>query len=135
MPPALIDRLQDRRLAFLRRLPAFAVFGRGWSRRVGEARRAALTLAGAPATSAPLSPAARPNPQETDMIGLKSILASRTVLANLVGLVAFGLSAAGFDTGNLQADALVDAALNALTGASFVASTIFRIVATKKLAG
>jgi lysozyme family protein len=130
---SLIRQLQASRLAFLRRLPTFAVFGRGWSRRVAEVERAALTLAGTPATATPHPPAARPTQQETDMLGLKSILASRTVLANLVGLVAFGLSAAGFDTGSLKADALVDAALATVTGASFVASTVFRVVATKKL--
>lgn len=132
-PAALIRDLQARRLAFLRRLPTFAVFGRGWSRRVAEIERAALVLAGGPATAIPLSPAKRPSTQETDMTGLKSILASRTVLANLVGLASLGLAAAGFDTGSVATDSVVDAALSAVTGASFIASTVFRVIATRKL--
>ena len=67
------------------------------------------------------------------MTGLKSILASRTVLANLVGLASLGLAAAGFDTGSVATDSVVDAALSAVTGASFVASTVFRVIATRKL--
>ncbi|KRB01354.1 hypothetical protein ASD83_07565 [Devosia sp. Root685] len=38
----LINALCDRRLSFLQRLTSFAVFGRGWTRRVAEIRAAAL---------------------------------------------------------------------------------------------
>lgn len=38
----VINDLCDRRLGFLRRLPTFAVFGKGWTRRVGEVRAASL---------------------------------------------------------------------------------------------
>ncbi|MCF6301932.1 MAG: glycoside hydrolase family 108 protein [Devosiaceae bacterium] len=42
---ALINQLCQRRLVFLRRLPAFSIFGRGWSRRVQSVRQAALRAA------------------------------------------------------------------------------------------
>lgn len=42
-PRRLINALCDRRLSFLQRLTSFAVFGRGWTRRVAEIRAAALT--------------------------------------------------------------------------------------------
>lgn len=41
----LINAICDERLAFLKRLKTWAVFGRGWSRRVAEVRAAALALA------------------------------------------------------------------------------------------
>ncbi|WP_084587840.1 glycoside hydrolase family 108 protein [Devosia riboflavina] len=41
-PRRLINMLCDRRLSFLQRLTSFAVFGRGWTRRVAEIRAAAL---------------------------------------------------------------------------------------------
>lgn len=41
----LVARLCDERLAFLKRLRTWSVFGAGWGRRVAEVRRAALALA------------------------------------------------------------------------------------------
>lgn len=41
-PRRVINALCDRRLSFLQRLTSFAVFGRGWTRRVAEIRAAAL---------------------------------------------------------------------------------------------
>lgn len=50
---ALVASLCDERLAFLRRLKTWRVFGRGWSRRVAEVRAAALAMAaGAPVVAA-----------------------------------------------------------------------------------
>lgn len=50
----LIEALCSGRLGFLRSLATFTTFGRGWTRRVEEVRRAALTMAGAdPATTSP----------------------------------------------------------------------------------
>ncbi|RNJ47369.1 hypothetical protein B5V01_24905 [Mesorhizobium erdmanii] len=51
----VIDQLCDARLAFLRRLPTWATFGRGWSDRVRSVRAQALLMS-APAT-APAQPA------------------------------------------------------------------------------
>ncbi|MDY0390459.1 MAG: glycosyl hydrolase 108 family protein [Desulfobulbus oligotrophicus] len=45
-PATIITALCDRRLSFLKGLPAFDTFGRGWSRRVAEVRQTALAMAG-----------------------------------------------------------------------------------------
>lgn len=45
---ALIGRICDIRLAFLRGLDTWPDFGRGWSRRVRSVRTASLVMAGAP---------------------------------------------------------------------------------------
>jgi lysozyme family protein len=49
-PASLINAICDERLAFLRRLTTWPVFGRGWSRRVAEVRAASLAMARARAT-------------------------------------------------------------------------------------
>lgn len=46
-PGRLIDDACDVRLAFLRGLSTFAVFGRGWERRVGDVRATAASMAAA----------------------------------------------------------------------------------------
>jgi lysozyme family protein len=40
----LVDSLCDMRLDFLKRLPTFATFGKGWSRRVAEVKEKALSM-------------------------------------------------------------------------------------------
>lgn len=69
------------------------------------------------------------------MTDVKSILASRTVWTNFIGVSALGLSALGFDTGNLDVDRVAEAATQLVAAASFIGSTVFRITATKRLAG
>lgn len=54
---ALIEKLCDERMAFLKSLRTWPVFGAGWSRRVAEVRRDALAMARG-AVVAPLSSAA-----------------------------------------------------------------------------
>jgi lysozyme family protein len=49
-PARLVNNVCDRRLAFLQGLTTFAVFGRGWTRRVAETRAAALGDVKLPAT-------------------------------------------------------------------------------------
>ncbi len=44
-PVSVINDMLDARMSFLRGLSTFSVFGRGWTRRVSEVRRDALTLA------------------------------------------------------------------------------------------
>jgi lysozyme family protein len=56
---AVIDDLCDARLAFLRRLPTWPVFGKGWSDRVRSVRAQALLM------SAP-QPAPPPSPDPSD---------------------------------------------------------------------
>lgn len=70
-PGTVIDDLCDARLAFLRRLPTWPVFGKGWTSRVTDVRHFALLISQTPAparqpappapvqpTPAPLSPVA-----------------------------------------------------------------------------
>lgn len=128
-PAEAIAALTRARLGFLHRLSTWRVFGRGWSRRVAAIERASLALAGAPA-KLPFTPA-RKGPPVTDT---KSILASRTVWANAIGLAAVALGFFGYDTAGLDATGLAEAIVQIVAAASFVASTIFRVVATKQLA-
>ena len=68
------------------------------------------------------------------LAALKPILTSRTVWSNAVGLLALLLSASGVP-GDVLGDPsrLVDAALQVTAGTSFLASTAFRILATRRL--
>ncbi|TPN43429.1 MULTISPECIES: glycosyl hydrolase 108 family protein [unclassified Mesorhizobium] len=56
----VIDQLCDARLAFLKRLPTWATFGRGWSERVRSVRADALKMTAHPAPPAPAQPATVP---------------------------------------------------------------------------
>ena len=67
------------------------------------------------------------------MIDTKTILASRTVWANLVGLAALALGLFGFDASALNGDAFAEALVQLVAAGSFIASTIFRILATKQI--
>ncbi|QFU17069.1 hypothetical protein [Microvirga thermotolerans] len=67
------------------------------------------------------------------MTDTKSLLASRTVWANLIGLAALVLSLLGLDASPLQTDAFAEALMQLIAAASFIASTVFRIAATKRV--
>lgn len=67
------------------------------------------------------------------MLDTKTILASRTVWANLTGLAALVLGLFGFDASALNTGAFAEAAVQLVAAASFIASTIFRILATKQI--
>lgn len=54
-PQTLIARLCDERLAFLKSLKTWPVFGAGWGRRVGEVRRDALAMSKGALAPAPSS--------------------------------------------------------------------------------
>jgi uncharacterized membrane protein YqjE len=69
------------------------------------------------------------------MNDVKSILASRTVWANIVGLASVSLSLAGIDLGEADANRLVEAATQIVAAMSFIGSTVFRIAASQRLAG
>lgn len=67
----VIDQLCDARLVFLRRLPTWATFGRGWSDRVKSVRAQALLMSApvtvpAPVQPAPPAPGPAPRPLEVD---------------------------------------------------------------------
>ena len=67
------------------------------------------------------------------MLDIKSIFLSRTVWANLVGLVALALGFLGFDTRELDEAAVVESILQIVAAGGFVLSTVFRVVATRRL--
>jgi hypothetical protein len=67
------------------------------------------------------------------MFDTKTILASSTVWANLIGLVALVLGLFGFDGSALATGAFEEALVQLVAAASFIASTIFRIAATKQI--
>jgi hypothetical protein len=63
----------------------------------------------------------------------KGVLASRTIWANIIGLASVGLGLAGVKTGGLDVNGLADAAVQIVTAGSLIASTFFRIAATKQI--
>ena len=67
------------------------------------------------------------------MTDTKSIFASRTVWANVIGLAAVVLSLAGVKTGSIDVSGLADAAAQLVAAGSFIAPTIFRIAAEKQI--
>lgn len=97
----LIAGLCDGRMSFLQRLATFAVFGRGWTRRVTEIRAAALAMAGT----------THPQPKgTTDMnilAGYKTyIVAAIMLLIGLAGLL--GIDVPSFD-GHAPASLVMEA--------------------------
>lgn len=68
------------------------------------------------------------------MFGVKSILASKTVWANIIGFGSLALSIAGVKTGTIDVNGLADAAAQLISAASFIASTVFRITARYQIA-
>lgn len=127
--PDDIRALCARRLAFLQALTTFAVFGRGWTRRVRDIERRALLLAARNRT------ASTGSTTETRTMDItKSILESRTIWANLVGFLALLLSIFGFDTSFIDRNALTENLFQVIAGLSFIASTVFRVIATRRIA-
>ena len=67
------------------------------------------------------------------MFDSKTILASRTIWANLIGLAALFLGLLGFDSSALATGAFEEALVQLVAAGSFIASTVFRILATKQI--
>ncbi|MBN8532650.1 MAG: glycoside hydrolase family 108 protein [Rhizobiales bacterium] len=128
--PSLIRDMCQARRNFLRNLPTAPVFGRGWMRRVDAIERASLKMAG----EGMIETAPKFQEKETSMNLTKNILESRTVWANTIGLASIALSIFGFKTGEIEPNLIADKALEAVAAVSFIASTLFRVLATKKLA-
>lgn len=126
-PAATIRALCAARRAFLGRLPTFPAFGRGWTRRVGETERTSLALASGQTRTIPTKK------ETTTMDVTKTILASRTIWANAIGFAALALSFLGFDTSSVDKAVLTETLLQVIAGIGFIASTIFRVIATKRL--
>lgn len=122
------------RLDFLGKLSTFPVFGRGWTRRIRDveanARRMALSDIADRQADASL-----PNPEQEipQMEIAKTFFSSRTIWANVIGMIALGLSWFGFDTSSVDKGAVTDNILQAVAALSFVASTVFRVIASKRL--
>lgn len=156
LPPAtVIRRLCAARVLFLGRLPHAHMFLKGWRRRVETIEREALRLAGGaspplvqnlarnvapiPAvggdSAVPSASILQPQPKQMTMLDLsKSILSSRTIWANAIGLGAFMLSMLEFDASGIDKNALTEAILQIVTAGSFIASAIFRVLASKRIA-
>ncbi len=141
-PAPLIAALCAHRLGFLERLPAFAVFGRGWTRRVRDIERVSLRLREPDNPKNSIlknsnfknSNFKNSNLKETTFMDFtKTILSSRTIWANTIGVLALVLSWFGFDTGSVDKSALTDNLLQVIAGVSFVASSVFRVLATRRL--
>jgi hypothetical protein len=64
----------------------------------------------------------------------KTFIESRTVWANFVGLAALILSSLGYGTGGIDEDTTVEVILQIVTGLSFLGSTLFRVLATRRIA-
>ena len=67
------------------------------------------------------------------MTDTKSLFASRTVWANAIGLAAVALGLFGVDVGTVDVNGLADAAVQLVAAGSFIASTVFRVVAEKQI--
>ncbi|MBB3018572.1 hypothetical protein FHR70_001626 [Microvirga lupini] len=67
------------------------------------------------------------------MFDTKTILASRTIWSNLIGLAALVLGLFGFDGSALTTGAVEEALVQIIAAGSFIASTVFRILATKQI--
>ncbi len=141
-PPLLITALCRSRLSFLERLATFANFGRGWSKRIIKLEIAAKQLVQIrlimpvpppqmKGGETPLTPP--PTQQELPMSDVKSLLQSRTIWSNLIGFGAFALAHFGLKTSGIDQSQLTDSVLQIVTASSFVASSFFRLIASKKL--
>jgi lysozyme family protein len=80
----LVRELCSGRMRFLRALPTWKTFGKGWTRRVQEVEAAALRMAAAP-VSRPVAPAA-PAPQSTPVPDFPAAAAPPAWLAWLLRL-------------------------------------------------
>ena len=67
------------------------------------------------------------------MNDMKTLVQSRTVWANFIGFFAILLSVFGFQLSDADANQIIDVILQLVAGVSFLFSTAFRVVATKRL--
>jgi lysozyme family protein len=132
-PTEAIRALTRERLRFLRALSTWPVFGRGWTSRTTRVERAALAAAAAAPRPYSASTSSPRGEERNAMIDTKTPLASRTVWANVIGLGSLALSAFGVQTGALDQSGLADAMAQIVAAGSFIASTYFRVQATKQI--
>jgi lysozyme family protein len=137
-PKAVIAAVTRERLLFLQRLPTWPTFGRGWRRRAQAIEQEAHALQASAGLQAGAARAAVSKPQHRKghtMTERKPIFMSKTVWANIIGLACTALAMIGVDTGGVDTDGFAEAAAQLVAAASFIASTVFRITASKQLAG
>jgi hypothetical protein len=67
------------------------------------------------------------------MNDMKTLVQSRTLWANLIGFLAIILSSFGFKSVGVDSNQIVDVILQVIAGMSFLFSTVFRVLATKKI--
>ncbi len=125
----LIRALCAARTRFLQQLPTFAVFGRGWTR----ARDGHRAREPAPCGSSfqPLRTGGANRGEHHVRYQDSSSEPHR--LGECRGFAALGLSLMGFQTTGLDVGLVTDRLLDLVAAGSFVASTFFRVVATKRL--
>ncbi|HET9904975.1 MAG TPA: glycosyl hydrolase 108 family protein [Xanthobacteraceae bacterium] len=88
-PKAVVNAICDERLAFLKRLKTWPVFGRGWERRVAEVRAASLRMA------AERAPAPVPDIEIAPAAGKGAVPAPAAAKQAVVGAGTVGPAAAG----------------------------------------
>ena len=130
---ALVRSIARGRLSFLQRLAIFVTFGRGWTKRVKAVESASLAMITDGAAGQTDAASTSSHESTIAMNGMKPFLASRTVWANLIGLAALILAWFGFQTDEIDQGKLVDAVLQTVAAGSFIASTVFRMIADKKI--
>ncbi len=128
-PHELIKSICRLRLSFLQRLTIFATFGRGWSARVASIQSECLKLA--EPSKIPLT--LQQNPKETSMLQVKNILQSRTIWSNIIGLGAVAVSYFGIETASIDQSRILDSVTQIIAAGSFISSSIFRVLANRKL--
>ncbi|MGL4438317.1 MAG: glycoside hydrolase family 108 protein [Bosea sp. (in: a-proteobacteria)] len=129
-PRKLVIEFGRQRLGFLQRLGTWRTFGRGWARRVRETESAALALAGPGRATPQIIRQKEPTP----MTNTKSLLTSKTLWSNFVGLSAVMLSIFGINASGVDHAGLSQAIPQVVAGLSFIASSVFRVTASKRIA-
>lgn len=93
-PVTVVEKICERRMAFLRNLDTFSTFGNGWTRRVNDVRRGATALArqNNPPPNAGQGPTPKaPEPAPTEPVRSKSLWAMLiSALSGIGGVFSFG---------------------------------------------
>ncbi len=128
-PHDLIKSICLLRLSFLQRLTIFATFGRGWSARVALIESESIKLLASTKLPLPSQPTAKDIP----MLQVKNIFQSRTIWSNIIGLGAVTLSHFGLNMSDIDQSKIVDSVAQIVAAGSFISSSVFRVLANKKL--
>jgi lysozyme family protein len=85
-PSGVVTTICDARMAFLKRLPTWDVFGKGWSSRVAGVRKMAMSMAGSVKT-APVAPSSPAPPPDAPKVDLPASDKPRGLLAAFIALL------------------------------------------------